>query len=405
MGVFTSVICAHVQLDGVAMYKRQGDESTSIEATQTTTSATATPTATSQPDEVYEAVNITLDGQIFPPNIHIEGVSSTSTTDFTIDCIGCSIIGDFSLSAGDNNFPFHKFEEPSDVEERGNGSTFDFGDIWVAATCDYLNATFEVAVNLTASNTTNGFSIPLYTQTKSLEVGILTLSATLSTELYGWVNTSNDVNLTYGFQFGVPAYSEIIIDINHPENSTSLGFLVPIPLNSTRSDLDIAIEVGFRPSVTFVVALGDPSIIGASVSLDVGLDIPKLDLDIKQVHNVTANCDPAAPSLLSGSKRDNTVYENLTLVAPSLGLDLFEVFNESANFLGAKLSGQQPFNQSFFWDLPTQCLFFDAAKKTLGPASATKSAQISRAADPPVFPLATTFMAVAAVAGFMTMMM
>ena len=99
------------------------------------------------------------------------------------------------------------------------------------------------------------------------------------------------------------------------------------------------------------------------------------------------------------------MYENLTLVAPSLGLDLFEVFNESANFLGAKLSGQQPFNQSFFWDLPTQCLFFDAAKKTLGPASATKSAQISRAADPPVVPLATAFMAVAAVAGFMIMMM
>ena len=78
MGVFTSVICAHAQLDGVAMYKRQGDESTSIDGTQTTTSATATPTTTSQPDEVYEAVNITLDGQIFPLSIHIEGVSSTS---------------------------------------------------------------------------------------------------------------------------------------------------------------------------------------------------------------------------------------------------------------------------------------------------------------------------------------
>ena len=48
MGVFTSVICAHAQLDGVAVYKRQGDESSSIGATPTTTSATATPTTTSQ---------------------------------------------------------------------------------------------------------------------------------------------------------------------------------------------------------------------------------------------------------------------------------------------------------------------------------------------------------------------
>lgn len=157
--------------------------------------------------------------------------------------------------------------------------------------------------------------------------------------------------------------------------------------------------------MTFVVALGDPSVIGASVSLDVGLDIPKLDLDIKQVHNVTSNCDPAAPSLLSDSKSGNTVYENLTLVAPSLSLDFFEIFKETADFIGFKLSGQQPFNQSFSWGLPTQCLFFDVAKETLGPASATKPAKISRAADRPVVPLVATFMAVAAVAEFMIMMM
>ncbi|KAI4123689.1 MAG: hypothetical protein LQ338_005153 [Usnochroma carphineum] len=387
------------------MHKRQGDGNTSSEATPTSTIATAIPTTTSQAHEVNEAINITLDGQIFPPSIHIEGVSSTSTTDFAISCIDCSIVGDFGLSAGDQKY---KFETPSDVEARGKG-TFNFDDIWVAATCDYLNATFEFAVNLTASNETNFFSIPLYTQSKTLERGPFTLSATLSTELYGWVNTSSDVNLTYGFNFMVPPDSEIIIDVENPENSASYGFnetsLVPIPLNSTRSDLDIAIEVGFRPSVAFVVALGAPPIAGASVSLDVGLDIPKLDLDIKQVHNVTSNCDPAAPSLLSNRTKDDTVYENLTLVTPSLGLDVFEVLTESGELPGAKLTSQHPFNQSFSRDLATQCLFFDAAKKTLGPASATKPARMSRAADRPVIPLAATFTAVAAVAGFMIMMM
>lgn len=157
--------------------------------------------------------------------------------------------------------------------------------------------------------------------------------------------------------------------------------------------------------MAFVVALGAPPIAGASVSLDVGLDIPKLDLDIKQVHNVTSNCDPAAPSLLSNRTKDDTVYENLTLVTPSLGLDVFEVLTESGELPGAKLTSQHPFNQSFSRDLATQCLFFDAAKKTLGPASATKPARMSRAADRPVIPLAATFTAVAAVAGFMIMMM
>ena len=82
----------------------------------------------------------------------------------------CFITADFSLSAGDNNIPFSEFEVPSDVEERGNASNFNFDDIWMAATADYLNATFEIGVNLTASNRTNEIKIPLFTQTKSYSV-------------------------------------------------------------------------------------------------------------------------------------------------------------------------------------------------------------------------------------------
>lgn len=92
------------------------------------------------------------------------------TTDFTIDCVKCAIAGHFSLSAGDNKIPFHSFKTPADVLQRANGSHFDFNDVWVAATVDNLNATFEFEVALKASNTTNQFEVPLYSRTKSLIV-------------------------------------------------------------------------------------------------------------------------------------------------------------------------------------------------------------------------------------------
>lgn len=95
---------------------------------------------------------------------------SLRTTDFTVNCVNCTITGDFNLSAGDNNIPFHIFKISADVEKRASGFYFDFNDIWVAATVDNLNATFKFEIDLKASNTTNNFTVPLYTQTKSLRV-------------------------------------------------------------------------------------------------------------------------------------------------------------------------------------------------------------------------------------------
>lgn len=92
------------------------------------------------------------------------------TTDFTVNCVDCTINGDFALSAGDSSFPDQVFETPSDVQQRGNGSDFDFDDIWIAATVDSLNATFEFGVNLIASNHTNEITVPVWSQTKTQTV-------------------------------------------------------------------------------------------------------------------------------------------------------------------------------------------------------------------------------------------
>ena len=149
-----------------------------------------------------------------------------------------------------------------------------------------------------------------------------------------------------------------------------------MPFNSSRGDLDIDFELSFRPSVVFVVAI-DAFIADASVQLTVDLDVPKLDVEIKQVHNVTSNCDPAPTST-----RTDQVFQNATLLVPSIGFDAIEIFNETASFLGAKLSGAQHFEQNKSFDLTTACYYFDAAKKTMGPAAAaTAKLSLSLAAD------------------------
>ena len=105
-----------------------------------------------------------------------------------------------------------------------------------------------------------------------------------------------------------------------------------------------------------------------TIGLTVSLDVPKLDVEVQQIHNVISNCAPAQASTPS-----NQVYQNLTQIVPSIGFDAFEVFTEKASVLGASVgSDNQDFQQNSTKNLSTTCYFFDTAKETLGPAPPEK---------------------------------
>ncbi len=107
----------------------------------------------------------------------------------------------------------------------------------------------------------------------------------------------------------------------------------------------------------------------------VTLDVPKLDVEVQQVHNVTSNCAPAQASTPS-----NQVYPNLVQVVPSVGFDAFEVFTETGKAVGFAVGhSSQNFEQNSTKDLSTACYFFDAAKETLGSVPSTKPANPSSA--------------------------
>lgn len=132
---------------------------------------------------------------------------------------------------------------------------------------------------------------------------------------------------------------------------------------------------------------------GATLQVTVTLDVPKLDVEVQQVHNVTSNCAPAQASTPS-----NQVYQNLTQLVPSIGFDAFEVFTEKAKVLGVSVgSDNQNLQQNYIKNITTACYFFDAAKETLGSVPSKKSANTSSATNIHV-PLAQYCMAIALVA-------
>ena len=85
------------------------------------------------------------------------------------------------------------------------------------------------------------------------------------------------------------------------------------------------------------------------------------------------------------------------MLVPSIGFESMEIFNETLEFLGAKISGEQPFEQDPpSVNLSTACYICDAAKKSMGPVSVVKMS-ISRAVGSSV-PLATGLLVMVAVA-------
>lgn len=352
-------------------------------------SATSPPT----PDEINEPLDIIINGRVYPPVIYDGNVITPEG--FSIDCINCDVFGNISLSGGgkipNDPFPGSQIPTPTDVLEMH--PDFDFSGLWVGATFDALSAHFDLTVNLTAfnqtSNQTNEFLIPLPSKTFTKSIGDLTITATLNPEIYGWINTTNNVSFTYGFDFEIPPGSELLLPLESLNQSISLGFnkstLTPIPFTSSTKDLNIGVEFSFRPSVNFVASIG-----GLPVSLQVAvtLDIPKLDATIMQVHNVTVSCDPAPASLPA-----DQVYQNLTLVVPSIGVDALEVFQEALNLILVKPSDTQPFSQNYSTSLPTACYAFSRAEKTLIAAAQSKPSDTSSATSTQV-PLSVISMAV-----------
>ena len=122
----------------------------------------------------------------------------------------------------------------------------------------------------------------------------------------------------------------------------------------------MSLELSFRPKFDFAIT--------ATAALDgdmtAYIDVPKLDVQVSQVQNVTSSCDAVASA---ASVPKDQIFGNLTNVVPSIGFDASVIFSAQEVF---EHQSSRPFAADFYAkNLSTACLAYDPAKKTLGPAA------------------------------------
>lgn len=131
----------------------------------------------------------------------------------------------------------------------------------------------------------------------------------------------------------------------------------------------MSIELSFRPK--FDISISATGAIEGDMAAY--LDVPKLDVEVSQVHNVTSSCDAASPSVPK-----DQIYGNLTNVVPSIGFDASVIFSANEVF---EHQSSRPFAHDFYAkNLSTACLAYDPAKKTLGPVAQAKPSDLKAGA-------------------------
>ena len=265
----------------------------------------------------------------------------------------------------------HNEGTTSAFETAGKAVDFDFDELWVGAIMDNMTAHIDLAVNVTTSNDTNEFAVPLYTNSKSRIIdGVVIITTVFTPEIHGWINTTMDVNFTHGFDFTMQPGTGFLIPLEHLDRTQSFGFnqtmLTPLPYTATSGNVDMQLELILRPKFDFLVSVLEVVTVEASAYLDV----PKLDVQVSSVQNVTSSCDPPS-SMTPTSQR----FKNLTNVVPSIG------FGASVTFSANEVVDEQqspPFLASWMaQNFSTACLAFDQTAKTMEPAVKAKPAEVA----------------------------
>lgn len=242
---------------------------------------------------------------------------------------------------------------------------FDFSQPWVGAVVEDFSVHMEFDFILTPKSPENEITIPLLLQngvTFPQKFGPFDLDWTFDPILHGWVNSSAPANFSYGFKFMVPNNSAIWIPVDPLAtdlgNVTTVGFsnsqLTPLNYTSPNANDNFAFELSFRP--IFKVS-GSFAGVVSGLTAEVFADVPKLDIAVSQVANVTRDCQVAKPGTPS-----EQIFHNLTHVVPYISFDY--------GFNGSIASYDIPTKIIPIGNnntLPTSCLDFLPSASALGP--------------------------------------
>ncbi|EJD50351.1 hypothetical protein AURDEDRAFT_160253 [Auricularia subglabra TFB-10046 SS5] len=275
-----------------------------------------------------------------------------------VGCKSCHMRGDMSFSVGGDDLAVNYTPDENFTSSYVQAAGFDFGNTWVGLAIESFEMHVELLIQLTPADKSNDLEIHLLSEPRNISIPKISgLVAVFDPQIHGSVNVSKPVNFTYGFDIAVPSGSTFLIPIAEPEHAIAVGFnetkINRIPFQSSSQDVDMDFEFSFRAA--FSLAL-DSEFLELDLLKDnifvVFADVPKLDVSISQVKNVTAACAPPSPG--------ERVFPQLTKITPRIGMDV------GIEFLGKEytpLGFTTPLNNA----TPVQCAEFDPNRQLLVP--------------------------------------
>ena len=168
---------------------------------------------------------------------------------------------------------------------------------------------------------------------------------------------------------------------NNSNDGSNDSVLDPFPFTATTGDLEIGIELSFRPSVTVVAFVGAAGS-GGTVQLSVSLD----------GQSSTSRCSRSTMLLPTARRPKRPPHQIKSTRISSKSYHRSD--STPSRFSLKRLVYLAPRSTS---NLSTTCYFFDAAKQTLGSVPSKKPANLSSAQSTHI-PLSQYYMAVAVVA-------
>ncbi|EJD50375.1 hypothetical protein AURDEDRAFT_121540 [Auricularia subglabra TFB-10046 SS5] len=298
-------------------------------------------------------LNISVSGKIFPP-------SSVAGQEFPqnikVDCTSCYTRGEMSVSAGGENLGIAFTPSKNFTSPYVQAAHFNFDHNWVGFTIESFEVHIELLIQLIPSPKDNTLVIHLLGKPRDIPIpAIPGLAIVFDPQIHGLVNVSKAVNFTYGFDIAVPPGSTLLIPVFHVEEYIAVGFnettITPTPFQSSSGDLEMDFQLSFRPvftlGLTKIFGLDLPDLGGV---FDVFTDLPKLDVSISQVHNMTADCAPT-----SAGER---AFPQLTKFEPRIGVDF------GLDFLGNEYIPVD-FTAPLDSEAPAQCYEYDPKTRLL----------------------------------------
>jgi len=325
------------------------------------------PTRTASPNNIDKAF---IDKHILPidalSGFTIDGAGFPN--DVSLLCKECTVTGNVQLTSGSfrvANSNSSKFHNDTDLIDSG----------YIAVTANNLFAHVELEAGWASSvaeklNATL-FSVPL---TPFTIPGIANIGLQFITDLTFAAELDMNATFNAGFEVYVPDNSTLQAAI-HVNESAATGFeytkFTTLGFGASEPDIEVKVEATLRASVLAGIFLFNGM---GTAGVGGFLDLPKLDLSIKQVEGTDTDCNPTSDETILQDLADQ--YGPIINVVPEIVLAVGATAQAKVNIPGyASLGDEQvvtPLATTFA--APTACLAYNTKKGTFESPTITPTA-------------------------------